>query len=77
MPLTKRVQVLFSPEEYKRLKDLSRKKKTTMGSLIRNAVDGTFAGEKESRTKELLRSCGKVKLDIDLDKLREGRDFNR
>jgi len=77
MSLTKRVPVLFSPEEYAKLKEVARKRRKTMGALIREAVGGAIAAEKGSSTDELLGSFGKIKLDIDLEKLREDRDINR
>jgi len=106
MTLTKRVPVLFSPEEYNKLKDLAKKKKKPVGSFIRESIEGTLKAEeqkkrlqsfarlkamelnlpeweaveeflKEWRTEELLRSAGKIKLDIDLKKSRESRDINR
>lgn len=106
MSLTKRVPVLLSPEEYTGLKNIAKRKKRTMGSLIREAVDGALRTEEQKkrlkafikekakeldmpaveavrmfleewRTQELLRSSGKIKLDINLKKSREDRGLNR
>jgi len=106
MPLTKRVPVLFSPEEYNRLKGLSKKMKKPVGTYIREVVEGSFTSEErkvrisafarkkaieldipeneameaflmEWRKQELLRSEGRIDLDIDLGKLRADRDLNR
>jgi len=38
MPTTRRTQILMDPEEYRRLRNLARSRKTSVGALIRKAV---------------------------------------
>ena len=42
MKATRRTQLLMDPEEHRRLRELARRKKTSVGELIRTAVRGTY-----------------------------------
>ena len=47
MALTKRVPVLLSPEEYRHLKEQSRKNKKPMGEILRSAYRKSCEEEKK------------------------------
>lgn len=52
MALTKRVMVLFDPEQYRKLEEEASRRSCSVGSLIRQAVDKEIskeAGSKEQR----------------------------
>jgi DNA phosphorothioation-dependent restriction protein DptG len=40
--LSKRVQLLFDPEEFSYLQDLADKKKTTVSAMVRDAVEQVY-----------------------------------
>ena len=42
MGTTRRTQILMKPEEYRRLRDLARKRKVSVGELVRTAVRATY-----------------------------------
>ncbi|MBI4336908.1 MAG: hypothetical protein HY683_03660 [Chloroflexi bacterium] len=42
MALTKRVEVLFNPEEYRLVEELARSRGETVGSLLRRAVQQQY-----------------------------------
>lgn len=42
MRATRRTQLLMDPEEHRRLRELARRKKTSVGHLIRTAVRDTY-----------------------------------
>ncbi|MBZ5543407.1 MAG: ribbon-helix-helix protein, CopG family [Acidobacteriia bacterium] len=42
MRATRRTQLLMDPDEYRRLRELARGKKTSVGELIRTAVRATY-----------------------------------
>ena len=42
MPVTRRTQLLMDPKEYRCLRALARRKKTTVAELIRSAVRATY-----------------------------------
>ena len=71
MALTKRIQVLFSPEEYRRLKDISKKKKKPVGELIRSAVRESYE-QKADQKKEAFKKLCSMELDLpDWEELEE------
>ena len=59
MGATRRTQILMNPEEYRRLRDLARKKKISVGELIRTAVRTTYfeprSADKKAALEEILR----------------------
>ncbi|MGD1102365.1 MAG: ribbon-helix-helix protein, CopG family [Terriglobia bacterium] len=59
MRATRRTQILMNPEEYRRLRDLARKKKISVGELIRSAVRTTYleprSADKKAALEEILR----------------------
>ena len=70
--LTKRVQVLFSPEEYRRLKDISRKRKKPVGELIRSAVRESYEQNKADLREEAFKKLCSIKLELpDWEELEE------
>lgn len=42
MKANRRTQILMDPEEHRRLRELARRKKTSVGNLIRTAVRTTY-----------------------------------
>ena len=71
MPLTKRVQVLFSPEEYRRLKDISEKREKPVGELIRSAVRESYEQKADLKEAAFKKLCS-IKLDLpDWEELEE------
>ena len=42
MALTKRVEVLFDPEEYRMVADIARARRVTVGALVRRAVEQIY-----------------------------------
>jgi len=42
MPTTRRTQLLMDPEEYRRLRALAKRQKTSVGALVRAAVRATY-----------------------------------
>lgn len=58
MLLTKRAQILFVENDWKKLAKLAREKKTSTGALIRDAVRKTYLEEQEiiKRRKALYKS---------------------
>ena len=63
--LTKRAQILFSPEEYESLKKLAILKKCSMGELVREAVRKHYQiGTKKERIEAVERLCQKKDLPV-------------
>lgn len=58
--LTRRTNVLLTEEDYLLLKRLSRKKRVTVGKLVREAVRKTFGGEKTNEFLKLLAEARKI-----------------
>ncbi len=50
--LKKRVEVLFDESDYRRLEELARVKKQSVGTLIRKAVTKEYLGPDEERRRE-------------------------
>lgn len=63
--LTKRTQILFSPEEYQLLKKLAVSTKSSVGELVRRAVRKQYqiAGRKE-KIEAAARLCRKKELPV-------------
>lgn len=71
--LTKRTQILFSPEEYQLLKKLAVSTKSSVGELVRRAVRKQYqiAGRKE-KIEAAARLCRKKELPVgDWEKMEE------
>lgn len=58
--LTRRTNVLFSESDYFLLNQLSKEKKTTVGSLVRQAVKQVYVEKKRSRA-AVLRSIERMR----------------
>lgn len=72
--LTKRAQILFSPEEYQLLKKLAVSTKSSVGELVRRAVKKQYqiVGRKE-KIEAAARLCRKKELPVeDWEKMEEG-----
>ena len=52
MALKKRVEVLFDPQKYTFLEQIARREKTTVGKLIREAVDKIYIGADLEKRRE-------------------------
>ncbi len=48
MPLTRKVMVLFDPERYQKVAEEARKRHSSIGALVREAVDREVLKESES-----------------------------
>lgn len=49
MAVTRRTQLLMDPEEFRRLRAVARKKKTSVAELIREAVRGAYLRPQPNR----------------------------
>ena len=63
MPVTRRTQLLMDPKEFRRLRALARRKKTTVAELIRSAVRATYLEAQPDR-KAIVESILAMKLPI-------------
>ncbi len=61
MPVTRRTQLLMDPKEFRRLRALARRKKTTVAELIRSAVRATYLEAQPDR-KAIVESILAMKL---------------
>ena len=50
--LTERLQVLISPEQRRRLDREARQRETSVGSLVREALDASFGGVSRERKRK-------------------------
>lgn len=59
MGATRRTQILMDPDEYRRLRDLARRKRVSVGELVRTAVRTTYfeprSADKKAALEEILR----------------------
>lgn len=55
MPLNKRVEVLFDQEKFSYLEELARRKKTSVGNLIREAVAMVYLDADLAKRREAVR----------------------
>lgn len=62
--LTRRVQVLLSPQQYERLAALSRARGTSVGALIREAVEKLFLQADETERQEAVRRMSTLQLPV-------------
>ncbi|MBI2862594.1 MAG: hypothetical protein HYX89_07225 [Chloroflexi bacterium] len=49
MAFTRRVELLFDPEEYAQLEQIARGQKASVGALVRRAVEQVYLGPTEAR----------------------------
>lgn len=49
MARTRRAQILMEPEEYRRLEEIARSRKVSVGKLIRQAVQSAYPVAREDR----------------------------
>lgn len=62
--LSKRVQVLFSPEQVTRLQAIARAQGETLGSLIRKAVEDTYLRHEQQRRLDAVRRMAALSLPV-------------
>ncbi len=62
MQVTRRTQILMDPEDYRQLRDLARRKKTSVGALIRTAVRATFLDAPKADRKPIVEAILKMNL---------------
>jgi hypothetical protein len=69
MPLTKKAMILFDEEQYKRVADYAKTHHTSVGEVIRNAVDAVVLkkGNAEERMKAAMRLTSVQDADADWD----------
>lgn len=69
MPLTKKAMILFDEEQYKRVADFAKAHHTSVGEVIRNAVDAVVLkkGNAEERMKAAMRLTSAQDADADWD----------
>ena len=64
MRATRRTQLLMDPDEYRRLRELARRRKTSVGALIRTAVRATFLDPPKSDRKPVVEAILKMNLPV-------------
>ena len=62
MGATRRTQILMNPEEHRRLRDLARQRKTSVGELVRTAVRKTYLEPQQDDKKAALEAILQLKL---------------
>jgi len=62
MGTTRRTQLLMDPDEYRRLRDLARRQRTSVGALIRTAVRATFLEAPKANRKSIVEAILKMNL---------------
>lgn len=62
--LTRRVQVLLSPEQYERLAALARARGTSVGALIREAVEQLYSQSGEEERLQAVRQMSALHLPV-------------
>ena len=62
MRATRRTQLLMDPEEHRRLRELARRKKTSVGNLIRTAVRDTYLRPQEIDRKPVVEAILQMNL---------------
>lgn len=69
MPLTKKTMVLFDEKQYKRIADFAKSRHTSVGQVIRDAVDAVVLkkGSSEERMKAAMRLTSTTDADADWD----------
>lgn len=69
MPLTKKAMILFDEEQYKRIADFAKAHHTSVGEVIRNAVDAVVLkkGNADERMKAAMRLTSPTDADAGWD----------
>ncbi len=62
MPATRRTQLLMDPDEHRRLRELARRRKTSLGELIRSAVRATYLESPKPDRKPIVDAILQMKL---------------
>lgn len=62
MRATRRTQLLMDPDEYRRLRELARRKKTSVGELVRTAVRATYLEPQEPDRKPIVEAILQMNL---------------
>ena len=62
--LSKRVEVLFDPQQYERLEREARRRGESVGSLVRGAVEREYLLPSREERQAALRELVSIKLDI-------------
>lgn len=60
MTLTKKAMILFDPDQYRKLEEKAKLRKTSVGALIREAVEHTILGEDEFSKKRRLEAAKRL-----------------
>ncbi len=63
-PLTERVQVLFSPEQVRQLKEIAGSEGASVGELIRRAVDTVYLRQRQDGAREAVRRMAAMSLPV-------------
>ena len=64
MGATRRTQILMDPIEFRRLRDLARRRKTSVGELIRTAVRATYLEPQQTDKKTIVEAILQMKLPV-------------
>ena len=64
MALRKRVEVLFDPEKYTYLEQVARREKTSVGNLIREAVEKVYVDTDQKKRWEAFKRLTSEKFDF-------------
>ncbi len=62
--LTRRVQILLSPQHYERLEALARARGTSIGTLIRHAVEALYLQSDEHERLQAVRRLSTLRLPV-------------
>jgi hypothetical protein len=62
MPVTRRTQVLMDPEDYRQLRNVARRKKTSVGELIRTAVRAAYLEPAQPDRKPIVEAILQMRL---------------
>lgn len=71
MPFTKRVEVLFDPENYRTLEQLARSQGKTVGALVRKAVEQQYVWPAMERRRAAVDELLKMEIDISWEEAKE------
>ncbi|MBM3925426.1 MAG: hypothetical protein FJ320_05475 [SAR202 cluster bacterium] len=64
MALKKRVEVLFEPSKFSYLEEIARRRKTSVGKLIREAVEKTYLEADLEKRREAVKWLASQKIDF-------------
>jgi len=63
--LTKKIQILFSDEQFESLKRVAEEKKTSVGALVREAVEEIYLKEIKEKRKRIAQHLINMNLPVD------------